>query len=172
MFELNILRVDLLDQCAKFQTLYHYDSLVLNPLKRTLELSKVIETQKRRKVNVSVSLIFWGSPSLIVFETQTLTELWEELFTIPLIVLISDNKTQIIIIPIVPLLYFWQTAGGWLSDIDECNDGVHNCHINANCSDTIDSYDCQCLAGWLGNGSTCDGEKGTVDAQVLKGIKH
>ena len=40
-------------------------------------------------------------------------------------------------------------------DIDECETGQHNCHINANCSDTSGSYECHCKEGFFGDGEIC-----------------
>ena len=34
---------------------------------------------------------------------------------------------------------------------DECSQGIHNCHLTAKCSNTVESYTCQCLQG-SGNG--------------------
>ena len=44
------------------------------------------------------------------------------------------------------------------TDIDECADSSkNNCSSNANCTDTIGSYDCTCQIGYSGNGYICDG---------------
>ena len=40
---------------------------------------------------------------------------------------------------------------------DECSRGVADCGINAVCSDTPDSYNCSCAAGYQGDGYTCEG---------------
>ena len=42
-------------------------------------------------------------------------------------------------------------------DIDECVQKSHTCDVNANCKNTIGSYDCQCHQGFTGNGNTCTG---------------
>ena len=44
------------------------------------------------------------------------------------------------------------------SDIDECEKGSHDCHINANCTNTAGSYNCTCRPGYTGNGSICQGK--------------
>jgi len=41
-------------------------------------------------------------------------------------------------------------------DIDECENEADNCHVNANCTNTIGSFTCQCKEGYMGNGITCD----------------
>ena len=40
-------------------------------------------------------------------------------------------------------------------DIDECALGTDNCDVNADCADTIGSFNCTCNIGYLGNGITC-----------------
>ena len=54
-----------------------------------------------------------------------------------------------------------------LSDINECfpdlisdeyRDLAHNCHVDANCSNTKGSFYCTCHAGYLGDGVTCVGK--------------
>ena len=42
-------------------------------------------------------------------------------------------------------------------DIDECWSGSDDCHDNANCTNTIGSYTCQCWEGFTGNGIDCAG---------------
>ena len=45
------------------------------------------------------------------------------------------------------------------SDIDECAEGVHDCHWNAECINTEGSYRCSCLNGYHGNGKQCNGKQ-------------
>ena len=45
------------------------------------------------------------------------------------------------------------------ADIDECSIPIHSCHINASCSNTDGSYDCQCLLGFDGDGFICTSKK-------------
>ena len=41
-------------------------------------------------------------------------------------------------------------------DINECNNSMP-CHVNATCNNTIGSYRCNCVAGYAGNGVSCEG---------------
>ena len=43
-------------------------------------------------------------------------------------------------------------------DIDECAEGTHTCDKNANCTDSIGSYNCMCDSGFSGDGHICIGE--------------
>ena len=40
-------------------------------------------------------------------------------------------------------------------DIDECTNWSDLCHINATCINTVGSYDCECLSGFMGDGYDC-----------------
>ena len=41
-------------------------------------------------------------------------------------------------------------------DVDECDTGV--CSENADCTNTVGSYTCQCQSGFSGDGQTCTGK--------------
>ena len=43
-------------------------------------------------------------------------------------------------------------------DFNECAAKLDDCDVNANCSDTNDSYNCTCAAGFRGDGRTCTGK--------------
>ena len=40
-------------------------------------------------------------------------------------------------------------------DIDECELRMNNCDVNANCTNTLSSFECTCNAGFVGDGLTC-----------------
>ena len=40
-------------------------------------------------------------------------------------------------------------------DVDECSSGLHQCSLNATCTNSIGSYNCRCKLGFSGNGSHC-----------------
>ena len=44
-----------------------------------------------------------------------------------------------------------------MADLDECKLQLHSCDINAECENTIGSYECQCRSGYRGNGRMCSG---------------
>lgn len=43
------------------------------------------------------------------------------------------------------------------TDIDECLDNSHNCHLSANCTNNAGSFSCSCLIGYTGDGISCSG---------------
>ena len=43
-------------------------------------------------------------------------------------------------------------------DVDECAQEQDNCGSNATCTNTIGSFECQCLPGFTGDGATCEGK--------------
>ena len=43
-----------------------------------------------------------------------------------------------------------------ISDINECNTGLHNCDENADCSNTDGSYTCTCKPSFYDNGRKCE----------------
>ena len=45
-----------------------------------------------------------------------------------------------------------------LTDKDECTENSDNCHGNANCTNTIGSFNCTCKLGYSGDGVSCSGE--------------
>ena len=44
-----------------------------------------------------------------------------------------------------------------LIDIDKCKEGTHDCSNFARCVNLIGGYDCECHAGFEGDGTTCTG---------------
>ena len=42
-------------------------------------------------------------------------------------------------------------------DIDECTADSSPCDENANCTNTVGSYNCICKQGFSGNGTICQG---------------
>ena len=43
----------------------------------------------------------------------------------------------------------------YLLDYDECITGEHNCSENADCINTVGSFDCICQQMFFGDGVTC-----------------
>ena len=43
-----------------------------------------------------------------------------------------------------------------LKDINECEASDHGCHSNANCVNSLGSFNCVCNEGYIGDGINCD----------------
>ena len=43
----------------------------------------------------------------------------------------------------------------FMSDVDECSRGWHNCHTSAECTDNDGSFICTCNLGFTGDGVNC-----------------
>ena len=48
------------------------------------------------------------------------------------------------------------------TDIDECTEGTHNCHANAQCMNNEGSFTCMCNPGFTGNGTSCQSKMSFV----------
>lgn len=46
----------------------------------------------------------------------------------------------------------------FLLDINECEDGTHDCDVNADCTNTRGSFSCTCKIGYEADGDDCRGE--------------
>ena len=42
-------------------------------------------------------------------------------------------------------------------EYNECTEGKHNCHADADCIDTRDEFYCKCKPGYTGDGVFCQG---------------
>ena len=42
-----------------------------------------------------------------------------------------------------------------LADVDECALGTDSCDVNAQCNDTVGSFECTCNSGFIGDGRIC-----------------
>ena len=49
-----------------------------------------------------------------------------------------------------------------LADVDECATGRDDCSVNADCTNTIGSFQCTCRQGFEGDGRVCRGEHCTT----------
>ena len=41
------------------------------------------------------------------------------------------------------------------ADVDECERGLDNCSVNADCTNDIGSFSCACVQTYFGDGVTC-----------------
>ncbi len=71
----------------------------------------------------------------------------------PTYVLVCDSMVEVLL-PYYTLKFSFIFS----SDIDECALGTAECDPNADCVNTIGSYNCTCRDGYFGNGSLCMGK--------------
>ena len=69
---------------------------------------------------------------------------------------------------------FYMTILYWylhfvFADIDECQNGAHNCGTALYCVNNEGNYSCTCPTGYQWNGETC---QGTVQTTLLPGPQH
>ena len=43
------------------------------------------------------------------------------------------------------------------TDVDECKNGSHDCHVNGTCLNTAGYFECVCNDGYFGDGRICTG---------------
>ena len=43
------------------------------------------------------------------------------------------------------------------TDVNECTNDQHTCHLHGNCTNTDGSYTCDCIDGYTGDGNICFG---------------
>ena len=53
-------------------------------------------------------------------------------------------------------------------DIDECAERTHDCDVNAECNNTLGSYNCTCKDGFQGNGSNCTGNMSSYFLSIIE----
>ena len=56
-------------------------------------------------------------------------------------------------------------------DINECELHTDNCHMNADCTDTIGTFECTCNSGFEGDGVSCTSMYMGLKV-LLVGVKH
>ena len=80
----------------------------------------------------------------------------------------KERKKWLILTQINQTVFICKNRYGWLIpwdnicvffclDINECFEGINDCHEYANCTNSDGSYTCACNTGYIGNGSTCGG---------------
>ena len=52
-----------------------------------------------------------------------------------------------------------QTNCWIILDVDECTVPSHDCHMNADCNNTVGNFNCTCKSGFTGDGKNCEGKK-------------
>ena len=56
-------------------------------------------------------------------------------------------------------------------DINECKEGLHGCHVNAICNNSVGSYSCTCKPGFIGDErNNCKGKVVIVVAFFIRAL--
>jgi len=71
-----------------------------------------------------------------------------------MVMLLTNNKSKIFLKILRCFVTFCQL--GPFSDINECSAALSDCDVNADCQNTQGSYTCSCIAGFTGDGKTCN----------------
>ncbi|XP_067932808.1 fibrillin-1-like [Watersipora subatra] len=63
----------------------------------------------------------------------------------------------------------YEDVAGICDNINECTKGTALCHEKATCKDTDGSYECTCIAGYVGDGKSCEPDLPTCDPAIANG---
>ena len=69
--------------------------------------------------------------------------------------MLINQLTKILLDPILK----WRSSyTSFMTEINECTSGTHDCHLMAVCNNTEGSYNCSCKEGYNGDGRNCTGK--------------
>ena len=55
-------------------------------------------------------------------------------------------------------IYNWYTSQYFITEINECLEGLHNCSNETElCINTFGSFECQCIRGYIEENKMCNG---------------
>ena len=95
-------------------------------------------------------MIVISTPNVIILQGHShvnVNKEWDEIFS-RLIHLLCDTDLGYLFFAIIwTLLKGFEGDGNSCSDIDECNKGTHDCHIDAKCDNNPGSFKCECKQG-------------------------
>ena len=60
---------------------------------------------------------------------------------------------------IMCILHMYKCIFFSLADVDECSSDTYPCDSQANCTNSIGSFSCNCHVGYSGSGTTCEGKE-------------
>ena len=49
----------------------------------------------------------------------------------------------------------------------QCQNNIHNCDVNANCTNTVGGFECECNEGLFGNGTHCEDINECADDAIM-----
>ncbi len=83
---------------------------------------------------------------------------------VPVIMDLLETASLVVKVSCVTWSLNWDDSFYTTLDINECEDGTHNCDRNAVCTDNVGSFACTCVFGYTGTGEQC-GECDLVEAK-------
>ena len=99
-------------------------------------------------------MIVISTPTVIILQGHShvnVNKEWDEIFSHLIQKLCETYQRHYFFTFIWTLLKGFEGDGNSCSDIDECNQGTHDCHIDANCDNTPGSFTCKCKQGMRWN---------------------
>ena len=87
---------------------------------------------------------------------------FSSLFYFILFILLQTLMSAVINRKILPLMakYIYFSLIYFIADIDECsNKTLNDCDPLAVCTNTLGSYSCNCVNGFRGDGTSCEGNR-------------
>lgn len=135
---------------SDYDPFLNFVTLSVSDRRQCFNLSIIADSVAEHTENLTVVLehVAQATPRTVIITPDKATVFISKLFTLVTVKSIYQYYTHCFIAYLIHI---------FLSDSDECREGSHDCDENAECSDTLEGFDCTCLPGFTGDGRTCVG---------------